>query len=199
MLHHLTLWVPDLDLTPLETIGLAIAERMGVGAQWWRVVGSSPAVVAEMVDWQSRPLDAVYPDARFVMTHRDPAQTLASICKMTFSLRSAREAGPVDPHRVGQQMFHFIRRHIDRIMQFCTGPDAASVCHVDYYRLAADPGAMLDEIHQGIGADALVDEGHALLQLLVAVDDRGLGDPDRGLLRQRLHDERERQVLVAAF
>ena len=33
------------DLTPLETIGLAIAERMGLGAQWWRVVGSSPAVV----------------------------------------------------------------------------------------------------------------------------------------------------------
>ena len=38
-------------------------------------------------------------------------------------------------------------------MQFCTGPYAASVHHVDYYRLAADPTAMLDEIHQGIGAD----------------------------------------------
>ena len=42
------------DLTPLETIGLAIAERMGVGAQWWRVVGSSPAVVAEMVELLDR-------------------------------------------------------------------------------------------------------------------------------------------------
>ena len=39
-----------------------------------------------------------------------------------------------------------IRRHVDRIMEFCTGPDAASVHHVDYYRLAADPAAMLDEI-----------------------------------------------------
>src|SRR6185295_19613867 len=29
-----------LDLTPLESIGLAIAERMGAGAQWWRLVGS---------------------------------------------------------------------------------------------------------------------------------------------------------------
>src|SRR4051812_39993943 len=26
-----------LDLTPLETIGLAISERMGAGEQWWRL------------------------------------------------------------------------------------------------------------------------------------------------------------------
>lgn len=95
----------------------------------------------------------LHPDARFVMTHRDPAQTLASICKMTFSLRSAREAQPVDPHRVGAQMKHFIRRHIDRIMAFCTGPDADRVTHVDYYRLAGEPAAMLDEVHAGIGID----------------------------------------------
>lgn len=95
----------------------------------------------------------LHPSARFVMTHRDPVQTLASIAKMTFSLRSAREASPVDPHRVGAQMTQFIRRHVDRIMEFCTGPDGACVYHVDYYRLASDPAAMLDEIHAGVGTD----------------------------------------------
>lgn len=95
----------------------------------------------------------VYPDARFVMTHRDPVQALASIAKMTFSLRTSREESPVDPHRVGRQMMHFIRRHIDRLMAFCTGPHADRVLHVDYYRLAGNPGAMLDEIHAGIGTD----------------------------------------------
>src|SRR5207249_2588401 len=60
---------------------------------------------------------AVYPDARFAMTHRDPVQVLASIAKMTLTLRSARYAH-VDPHRVGRQMLDFIRRHIDRIMAF---------------------------------------------------------------------------------
>src|SRR6266404_5897376 len=39
-----------LDLTPLETVGLAISERMGAGAQWWRLVGSNPAVTAEIVE-----------------------------------------------------------------------------------------------------------------------------------------------------
>src|SRR5712691_11745995 len=38
-----------LDLTPLETIGLAIAERMGTGTQWWRLVGTNRVVVEEIV------------------------------------------------------------------------------------------------------------------------------------------------------
>lgn len=99
----------------------------------------------------------VYPDARFVMTHRDPAQILASICKMTYSLRGTREAQPVDPHRVGQQMRYFIRRHIDRIMEFCTGPDADRVHHVDYYRVADNPTAVLGEIHASLGIDTPAD------------------------------------------
>src|SRR5450432_3044672 len=28
------------DLTPLETIGLAVSERLGHGGDWWRVAGS---------------------------------------------------------------------------------------------------------------------------------------------------------------
>ncbi len=39
-----------LDLTPLETIGLAISERLGLGSDWWRLVGSKPAVTGEIVE-----------------------------------------------------------------------------------------------------------------------------------------------------
>jgi ABC-type branched-subunit amino acid transport system ATPase component len=39
-----------LDLTPVETVGLAISERMGTGAQWWRLAGSSPVVTEEIVE-----------------------------------------------------------------------------------------------------------------------------------------------------
>ncbi|HEX2655873.1 MAG TPA: ABC transporter ATP-binding protein [Xanthobacteraceae bacterium] len=37
------------DLTPLETIGLAVSERLGAGFDWWRLVGSKPGVVDEIV------------------------------------------------------------------------------------------------------------------------------------------------------
>jgi branched-chain amino acid transport system ATP-binding protein len=39
-----------LDLTPLESIGLVVSERLGSGADWWRIVGTKPAVIDEIVE-----------------------------------------------------------------------------------------------------------------------------------------------------
>jgi branched-chain amino acid transport system ATP-binding protein len=41
-------------MTPLETLGLAVSERMGTGRDWWRVIGSKRAVVDEIVDIAER-------------------------------------------------------------------------------------------------------------------------------------------------
>ncbi|HEY1779374.1 MAG TPA: ABC transporter ATP-binding protein [Roseiarcus sp.] len=38
------------DLTPTESLGLAISERNGSGADFWRGAGSRPAVVAEIAE-----------------------------------------------------------------------------------------------------------------------------------------------------
>jgi ABC-type branched-subunit amino acid transport system ATPase component len=38
------------DLTPIETIGLAVAERLGRGADWWRVMGTRDDVNAEIAE-----------------------------------------------------------------------------------------------------------------------------------------------------
>ena len=43
-----------LDLTPLETIGLAVAERLGAGRDWWRLVGSRSAVIDEIAEIAER-------------------------------------------------------------------------------------------------------------------------------------------------
>jgi hypothetical protein len=95
----------------------------------------------------------VYPDARFVMTHRDPVQVVASIAKMTFNLRGLRTERPVDPAEVGRDMRHFIQRHIDRIMAFDAGPHGHRVVHVDYYALVADPVGEMRKIHSGLGIE----------------------------------------------
>src|SRR5215470_8161204 len=39
-----------LDLTPLESIGLAVSERFGDGSDWWRLVGSRSAVTDEIAE-----------------------------------------------------------------------------------------------------------------------------------------------------
>jgi ABC-type branched-subunit amino acid transport system ATPase component len=38
------------DLTPIETVGLAVAERLGRGGDWWRVMGSRADVNAEIAE-----------------------------------------------------------------------------------------------------------------------------------------------------
>jgi len=43
-----------LDLTPIETMGLAISERMGTGAQWWRLAGSQSPITEEIVEILAR-------------------------------------------------------------------------------------------------------------------------------------------------
>ena len=43
-----------LDLTPLESIGLVVSERLGAGADWWRLVGSKSAVIDEIVEIAER-------------------------------------------------------------------------------------------------------------------------------------------------
>jgi hypothetical protein len=99
----------------------------------------------------------VYPDARFVMTHRDPAQIVGSISKMTWNLRGMRAAALADMHEVGRDMLHFIQRHIDRIMEFDRGLHGDRVVHVDYYALVADPVGQMQRIHAGLGIDTPAD------------------------------------------
>ncbi len=38
------------DLTPLELVGLVVSERLGSGADWWRIVGTKSAVTEEIVE-----------------------------------------------------------------------------------------------------------------------------------------------------
>ncbi len=93
---------------------------------------------------------AVNTGARFAITHRDPSQVLASIAKMTMTLRKTRY-DLVDPVRVGEQMLHFIERHIARILAFADGPEAHRVVHVDYYALVANPADEMARIHAALG------------------------------------------------
>src|SRR5687768_17992802 len=70
-------------------------------------------------------------------------------------------------------------------------------------RVADDPYIELTSfdvaLEDGIGADALVNELHPLAQLGLVVHDRRLGDARRSLLRERLHNQRESQLLLRPY
>jgi hypothetical protein len=123
--------------------------------------------VLKLLQWQAEPrrwalkypnhmvamsqIRTVYPDSIFVITHRDPLQTLASICSLTDQFRRARY-DDVDRHDVGREMTHFVKRHIDRFLEFREGPGGnVNVVDVDYYRLVANPVSVVGEIYAQAG------------------------------------------------
>lgn len=101
-------------------------------------------------------MDAIvrnYPDARFVMTHRDPVQTLASLCKLTLNIRRSR-SDHVDPLVIGQQIKAFVRAHFERMMASRRDPSMEQrIIDVDYYRLVASPEVVMAEIYEKLGID----------------------------------------------
>ena len=42
------------ELTPLESLGLVVSERLGSGADWWRLVGSKAKITAEIAEIAER-------------------------------------------------------------------------------------------------------------------------------------------------
>jgi hypothetical protein len=102
---------------------------------------------------------AVHPDARFVVTHRDPVQALASNCSLTNMLR-AGTSPHADPHQIGRDMFELVRQHIDRLVTFDIAESATSasrLIHVDYYQLVDTPEPVMAGVFETLGLEWTTD------------------------------------------
>jgi hypothetical protein len=101
----------------------------------------------------------VYPDAKFVVTHRDPVQALASNCSLTHMLRAGTSPN-ADPLRIGRDMLELVRQHVDRLVAFDIEQKAAGssrLVHVDYYRLVDAPEAVMPDVFEAIDLDWTAD------------------------------------------
>jgi hypothetical protein len=98
---------------------------------------------------------SVYPDARFVVTHRDPVQALASNCSLSHLLRSGTSPD-ADPHQTGRDMLELVRQHVDRLVAFDVAQTAAGsqrLVHVDYYQLVDAPEKVMATVFDAIGLE----------------------------------------------
>ena len=98
---------------------------------------------------------AVYPDAKFVVTHRDPVQALASNCSLTQMLREGTSPN-ADPHQIGRDMLELVGQHVNRLVAFDREQEAAGsdrLVHVDYYSLVDAPEAVMPDVFAAIDLD----------------------------------------------
>lgn len=92
---------------------------------------------------------AVYADARFVVTHRDPVQALASNCSLSSLLRGGLSDG-ADPGEIGTQMKGMILTYIRRLVDF-DERHGDRVVHVDYRRVVDAPEVVMEEVFDALG------------------------------------------------
>lgn len=94
----------------------------------------------------------VYPDARFVWTHRDPLAALGSFCSI-ISLAHMGFMGRVDADWLGENMPYQAQLHADRIMDYREANGADSMVDVHYADLLADPIGAMRKLYAEWGDD----------------------------------------------
>ncbi len=125
-----------------------------------RRTGRAAWVLKSPVHLQSLPtLLAVYPDARLVVTHRDPLAVLASVSSLVANLRWVH-SDAVDLHEIGQYHLDLYGRSLNDLARRDSAGDlpAERVVHAQYTELRDEPLEVVREccarLGVPVGADA---------------------------------------------
>jgi hypothetical protein len=121
---------------------LQLLER-SLGSRHWLL--KSPAHLQAL-----RPLLSVYPDARLIQTHRDPAEMLPSACSL-FAVFRGLLSGQVDPRNLGRHGLDAFGRIVERMLLARAEIPGERVFDVHFEDLVADPVAMVHRIYGHFG------------------------------------------------
>jgi hypothetical protein len=138
-------WLNDEDLT--STYGYE--RRVLKLLQWgeplkpWRL--KSPAHMLWVDD-----LASVFPDARFVMTHRDPTDVIASVCDVYADI-GGTFTDEVDRVYIGRVNLEQWSLGVDRVLDFRDGPGDERFYDIDFRAMQADPIGAVRGLYEWLG------------------------------------------------
>ena len=101
-----------------------------------------------------RALLDVYPDARLIVTHRDPLTVLPSTTSLIANLRWAH-SDRVDFAEVGRYQRDLLHRELDDLVSGCQDGtlDRAHTCHVHYEDFVTDPLGAVQSVYTRLGLE----------------------------------------------
>jgi hypothetical protein len=175
-----------LDVTFVSPAIDAIA-RVPSYQAWFREVDQLPAYrymhrLMQLLLWQRQgrwlgktphhleyldELLTVFPDAKIVLTHRDPARTVASFCSMMAHGR-AMFCDAVDPVEVGEQFGAKAIRAVERVMDVRNRLDSSSFLDVLYQDVISDPFKEVRRVYDFIGLELTPDTESQMQRWLAA-------------------------------
>lgn len=137
-------------------------------------------------------LTRVYPDARLVMTHRDPGDVVASACSLIFAVRKMY-SDTVDPLACGRVLMRTFDAMIERVGAFEEQHGAGSIHHIEYKALTSDPVGEMRKVYARFDLPFTAD-AEAGMRAMIAANPQGKHGKheyrleDYGLSRGQVHD-----------
>ena len=147
-------WLQACDIAPAYAMHrriLRVLQHRMPSARW---------VLKSPVHLQSVPtLVATYPDASFIVTHREPAEFLASVSSLVATLRSAF-SNKVDAVAIGRYHHDLYQRSLNSLVEYVDQkilPPERTV-HVAFKDLVADTPATITTICKKLGIDHIASQ-----------------------------------------
>jgi len=113
----------------------------------------------------------IYPDARFVWTHRDPLTAVGSFCSL-ITLGHRGGSGKIDKEWIAQDMPWQAVLHADRIMDFRDRAGEDRVIDVHYADLMRNPIESMRKLYAALG-DEFTPEAQASMQAWIDDNPQG--------------------------
>ena len=145
-------YLADCDMQPAYDMHRRVLQLLQRRQPTERWVLKSP------VHLQSIPeLVATYPDARFAVTHRDPARILGSVSSLITSLRRAF-SDSVDPTEIGRYHLDLYTRSLDALVDHVDATlPAEKTVHLRHIDLVRDPVGAVSRVYDRLGIDVNAD------------------------------------------
>ena len=101
-------------------------------------------------------LDRIYPDARFVMTHRDVGKVLPSVCALFEALSNVLTDHP-DPVAIGTHNAALWCYSLQRLMEFRDNGNEDRFFDVSFQAVQHDPMAAVEQLYAELGDELSAD------------------------------------------
>jgi len=113
----------------------------------------------------------IFPDARFVFTHRDPATTMSSLCSL-YAYTRALFSDDVDPRALGPELMNsYLPASLERAMEIVDGLPPGRVAHMRHVDVRRDPIGAMARAYRDLGME-LSDQARAAMQAMLEAEAR---------------------------
>ena len=95
----------------------------------------------------------LFPDARFVFTHRDPASTISSLCSL-YAYTRALFSDDVDPHALGLELLNsYLPGSLERALELVDALPRGRVAHMRHLDVRRDPIGTMTQAYRELGME----------------------------------------------